>query len=67
MLEERFYENEVAKVKISFSNKSKEEQDKVFKDIAQAAYNLCKYEYLRNLKEDTNEDNNNAGGIEALS
>ena len=32
-MEDRYYENDIAKVKISFSNCSKEEQDKVIKAI----------------------------------
>ena len=47
-MEDRYFENEIAKVKISFSNKSKE---KVFKDIANACYNLVKYEYSKELSE----------------
>ena len=50
-MEDRYFENEIAKVKISFSNKSKEDKEKVFKDIANACYNLVKYEYLKELSE----------------
>ena len=31
-MDNRYYENDIAKVKISFSNRSKEEQDRVFKN-----------------------------------
>lgn len=50
-MEDRYFENEIAKVKISFSNKSKEDKEKVFKDIANACYNLVKYEYSKELSE----------------
>lgn len=55
MREKIYYETDVAKVTITFANKSKEEQEKIFKDIAQASYNLCLHEYKRGL-EKTNED-----------
>ena len=50
-MEDRYFENEIAKVKISFSNKSKKDKEKVFKDIANACYNLVKYEYSKELSE----------------
>ena len=46
-MEDRYYENDIAKVKISFSNCSKEEQDKAFK-------NILKYEYLKESYKDIN-------------
>ena len=60
-MEDRYYENDIAKVKISFSNCSKEEQDKAFKNIADACYNILKYDYLNksyknaNKRGDTND------------
>jgi len=55
---DKVVETDKAIMRFSFKNQSKEEQDKVFKDIAQACYNLCLYEHKRKLKEDakTNED-----------
>ena len=53
-MEDRYYENDIAKVKISFSNCSKEEQDKAFKNIADACYNILKYDYLKGSYKDIN-------------
>ena len=55
-MEDRYYENDIAKVKISFSNCSKEEQDKVFKNIADACYNLVLYEYKKGVTKDENKN-----------
>lgn len=52
----RYYENDIAKVKISFSNRSKEEQDRVFKNIAEACYNLVLYEYKKGVTKDENKN-----------
>lgn len=47
-----YREDAVSKVTITFAtNQTKEQQDKVFKDFAQAAYNLCLHEYLKKLEE----------------
>lgn len=55
-----YREDAVSKVTITFAtNQTKEQQDKVFKDFAQAAYNLCLYEYLKKLKENENEKGTN--------
>lgn len=53
--ESRYYETDKAKVTITFADIADEEREKVFKDFAQVAYNLCLYEYLRKLEEDKNE------------
>lgn len=46
-----YREDAVSKVTVTFAtNQTKEQQDKVLKDFAQAAYNLCLYEYKRRLK-----------------
>lgn len=56
-----YREDAVSKVTITFAtNQTEEQQDKVLKDFAQAAYNLCLYEYQRGLK-NTNENQDNAG------
>ncbi len=57
-MEDRYYENDIAKVKISFSNCSKEEQDKVFKNIADACYNILKYDYLNKSYKNANKRGN---------
>ncbi|UEL47537.1 hypothetical protein [Terrisporobacter hibernicus] len=55
-----YREDAVSKVTITFAtNQTEEQQDKVLKDFAQAAYNLCLYEYQRGLK-NTNENQDNA-------
>lgn len=56
--EDEYYEDDIAKCKITFADITDKEREKVFKNFAQAAYNLCLYEYKRNLKGDanTNED-----------
>lgn len=55
-MDNRYYENDIAKVKISFSNRSKEEQDRVFKNIAEACYNLVLYEYKKGVTKDENKN-----------
>lgn len=50
-----FREDEVSKATITFADITDEERNKVFKDIAQAAYNLCLHEYIKKIEE-TNED-----------
>ena len=50
-----YRETDTAKITITFADITDEERDKVLKDFAQAAYNLCLYEYLRKLEEDKNE------------
>ncbi|WP_343342490.1 hypothetical protein [Terrisporobacter petrolearius] len=56
-----YREDAVSKVTITFAtNQTEEQQDKVLKDFAQAAYNLCLYEYQRGLK-NTNENQDNVG------
>jgi hypothetical protein len=61
MMEDRYYESDIAKVKITFANRTKEEQNKVFKDIADACYNLVMYEYKKGVTK--NENNNNSKGL----
>ena len=61
MFEDRYYESDIAKVKITFANRTKEEQNKVFKDIADACYNLVMYEYKKGVTK--NENNNNSKGL----
>ena len=56
MLEDRYYESDLAKVRIAFANNTKEEQDKVFKNIADACYSLVKYEYLKEVAKDENKN-----------
>ncbi len=60
-MEDRYYESDIAKVKITFANRTKEEQNKVFKDIADACYNLVMYEYKKGVTK--NENNNNSKGL----
>ena len=55
-MEDRYYESDIAKVKITFANITKEEQNKVFKDIADACYNLVMYEYLKEVAKDENKN-----------
>ena len=50
-----YRETDTAKITITFADITDEERDKVLKDFAQAAYNLCLYEYLRKFEEDKNE------------
>ena len=56
MLEDRYYESDLAKVRIAFANNTKEEQDRVFKNIADACYNLVKSEYLKEVAKDENKN-----------
>lgn len=57
-----YEEDEISKVTVTFAaNQTEEGRKKVLKDFAQAAYNLCLYEYKRNLKENTNENQDNIG------
>ena len=56
MLEDRYYESDLAKVRIAFANKTKEEQDRVFKNIADACYNLVLYEYKKGVTKDENKN-----------
>ena len=56
MLEDRYYESDLAKVRIAFANNTKEEQDRVFKNIADACYNLVKYESLKEVAKDENKN-----------
>lgn len=42
-----FKETDIAKITITFADITDEERDKVFKEIAQACYDLCLYEYRR--------------------
>lgn len=58
--ENEYYEDDIAKCKITFADITDEEREKVLKDFAQAAYNLCLYEYQRGLK-NTNENQDNVG------
>lgn len=61
MFEDRYYESDIAKVKITFANRTKEEQEKVFRNIADACYNLVMYEYKKGVTK--NENNNNSKGL----
>lgn len=55
-----YREDAVSKVTITFAtNQTEEQQDRVLKDFAQAAYNLCLYECKRKLKENENEKGTN--------
>lgn len=45
-----YRETDKAKITITFADITDEEREKVFKDFAQAAYNLCLHEYLKKLK-----------------
>ena len=54
MMEDRHYENDKARITITFANGTKEEQDKVFKNIADACYNILKYDYLKGSYKDIN-------------
>lgn len=47
-----YSEDEISKVSVTFADITDEERGKVLKDFAQAAYNLCLYEYKRRLKEE---------------
>ena len=49
MLEDKHYENDKARITITFANNTKEEQDRAFKNIAEACYKLCKHEHLKNI------------------
>ena len=60
-MEDRYYESDIAKVKITFANRTKEEQNKVFKNIADACYNLVMYENKNGVTK--NENNNNSKGL----
>ena len=62
-MDNRYYDNYIAIVKISFSNRSKEEQDRVFKNIAEACYNLVLYEYKKGVTKDENK--NISGGTKS--
>lgn len=54
-MEQRFYETDKAKITITFADITDEEREKVFEDFAQAAYNLCLYEYKKKLEENNYE------------
>ncbi len=58
-LEPREYENDRAKVKVTFANVSDEEREVIFTNAAQAIYDLCLNEYKKEIK--TNENNNDKG------
>ena len=60
-LEPREYENDRAKVKVTFANVSDEEREVIFTNAAQAIYDLCLNEYKKEIK--TNENNNDEGAI----
>ncbi|WP_297135722.1 hypothetical protein [Terrisporobacter sp.] len=51
-LEPREYENDRAKVKVSFANVSDEEREVIFTNAVQAIYDLCLNEYKKELKRD---------------
>lgn len=51
-LEQREYENDRAKVKVTFANVSDEEREVIFTNAAQAIYDLCLNEYKKELKRD---------------
>lgn len=50
-----YKETDKAKITITFADITDEEQDKVLKDFAQAAYNLCLYEYKRKIRNSKDE------------
>lgn len=58
-LEPREYENDRAKVKVTFANVSDEEREVIFTNAAQAIYDLCLNEYKKETK--ANENNNDEG------
>lgn len=51
-LEPKEYENDRAKVKVTFANVSDEEREVIFTNAAQAIYDLCLNEYKKELKRD---------------
>ena len=63
MLDDRYYENDKARITITFANNAKEEQDRVFKNIAEACYNLCLHEYKKGATKDENK--NISGGTKS--
>ena len=44
-------ETDRAIIKISLKNQTEKEREKAFKEIAQASYRLCKYEFEREAKQ----------------
>ena len=56
-LEPREYENDRAKVKVTFANVSDEEREVIFTNAAQAIYDLCLNEYKKEIKTNENKDN----------
>ena len=63
-LEPREYENDRAKVKITFANKTDEEREVIFTNVAQAIYDLCLNEYKKEMGI-TNENKNNTGATKS--
>lgn len=57
--EDEYYETDKAKITITYADITDEEREKVFKNIAQACYDLCLYEYKRKLREEENEKGTN--------
>lgn len=58
-------DDEVSKITVSYADITDKEREKVFKNVAQAAYNLCLYEYKRGL-EKTNENQDNIGTTKSI-
>lgn len=48
-------DDEVCKITVCYADITDEEREKVLKDFAQAAYNLCLYEYKRKIRNSKDE------------
>lgn len=53
------HETENAKIRVTFENRTDEEREMIFKNMAQTIYELCLSEYKKGIK--TNENNNDEG------
>lgn len=56
----KIFKTEKATIRVTFTNQSKEEQERVLRNFAEASFKLAKVQYERGL---TNENNNDEGTI----
>lgn len=56
----KIFKTEKATIRVTFANQSKEDQERVLRNFAEASFKLAKVQYERGL---TNENNNDEGAI----
>lgn len=54
----KIFKTEKATIRVTFANQSKEDQERVLRNFAEASFKLAKVQYERGL---TNENNNDEG------